>query len=384
MPVVHLDANFALLAACEPGKKKTDWYSDSITGLVLECRPSGGKTFYYRCVTPEGRQRQIKIAGYGALSFDKVRKRAQQLRSMTVLGEDPAAEKDVRKATPTYTDLAAQHLAFAKTYQRRPGDTESIMNNHLLPYWGKLRLTEITTQKVAKWLGEKADEGLAPATVERIRATFNRSFVLAAKWGIPGGQTNPVTNAPRRKFANARERYLNASEANRLMRVAATSQNTQLRPIVGLLLLTGARISELLNAEWKHVDLDRKTWLVPLSKNGKHRYVPLSQAAIDIINGLPKFDQCPYLIPNPETRLPYVSIKRAWQTARAEAGLHGLRIHDLRHSAATAMAAAGVDLLAIGKVLGHSDYKSTLRYAHAAQSTLLKAVEAGAATWVSS
>jgi integrase len=148
-----------------------------------------------------------------------------------------------------------------------------------------------------------------------------------------------------------------------------------------LLLLTGARVSELLHAQWQHVDLERQTWLIPLSKNGKHRYVPLPQAAIDIMNNLPKFDRCPYLIPNPETRLPFVSFKRAWNTARTEAGLKALRIHDLRHSAATAMAAAGVDLLAIGKVLGHSDYKSTLRYAHAAQSTLLKAVEAGSATW---
>lgn len=381
MPVVQLNANFCLFAGCEPGKKKTDWYSDSVTGLVLECRSSGGKTFYYRCVSPEGRQRQIKIAVYGDLSFDKVRKRAQQLRSMTVLGEDPAAKKDVRKATPTYAELAAQHLEFAKSYQRKPSNTESVINNHLLPQWGKLRLDEITTQKVAKWLGDKANDGFAPATVEKMRTIFNRSFELAAKWNIPGGQNNPVRNAPRRKFTNSRERFLNAQEASRLLDAADQSQNAQLRPIIGLLLLTGARVSELLHAQWQHVDLERQTWLIPLSKNGKHRYVPLPQAAIDIMNNLPKFDRCPYLIPNPETRLPFVSFKRAWNTARTEAGLKALRIHDLRHSAATAMAAAGVDLLAIGKVLGHSDYKSTLRYAHAAQSTLLKAVEAGSATW---
>jgi site-specific recombinase XerD len=93
---------------------------------------------------------------------------------------------------------------------------------------------------------------------------------------------------------------------------------------------------------------------------------------------LPRFDGCPYLVPNPETRLPFVSIKRAWQTARKATGLTNLRIHDLRHSAASFMINSGMDLFAVGKVLGHADYKSTMRYSHLANETLLSAVEAGA------
>lgn len=111
---------------------------------------------------------------------------------------------------------------------------------------------------------------------------------------------------------------------------------------------------------------------------GKSRYVPLSQAAIDIINELPVREGCPWLIPNLDTGKPFVSIKHGWQKARKDACLPGLRLHDLRHSAASFMAAAGIDLLAIGKVLGHADYKSTQRYSHLANETLLSAVEAGA------
>ncbi len=91
------------------------------------------------------------------------------------------------------------------------------------------------------------------------------------------------------------------------------------------------------------------------------------------------FEGCPYLVPNPETRKPFVSIKRAWQTVRKEAQLSNLRIHDLRHSAASFMINAGIDLFAVGKVLGHADHKSTMRYSHLANETLLAAVEAGAA-----
>ena len=76
--------------------------------------------------------------------------------------------------------------------------------------------------------------------------------------------------------------------------------------------------------------------------------------------------------------MPYVTIKHSWQTARKAARLSDLRIHDLRHSAASFMINSGVDLFAVGKVLGHADYKSTMRYSHLANETLLSAVEAGA------
>ena len=86
-----------------------------------------------------------------------------------------------------------------------------------------------------------------------------------------------------------------------------------------------------------------------------------------------------YLVPNPETNLPFVTLKRAWGTARKEAGLGDFHLHDLRHSAASFMINAGIDLYAVGKVLGHADHKSTMRYRHLANETLLAAVEAGAA-----
>lgn len=84
------------------------------------------------------------------------------------------------------------------------------------------------------------------------------------------------------------------------------------------------------------------------------------------------------MVPNPETRQPFVTIKHSWQTARDQAYLSGLRLHDLRHAFATFLAGSGVDLLSIGRQLGHVDYKSTLRYSKTTHDTLLAAVEAGA------
>ncbi len=377
MPKMKLDNTSALLARCEDDKKKTDYWDTIVNGFVLECRASGGKTYYLRYFDANGRQRQHKIGRYEDLTFDRARKEAKRLRSEVVLGGDPMARKEERKAVPTYAEVAERHLSFAATYQRSFETTEGYMRKHVIPRWGKVRLTDIQQSDVANWLAEKS-ETLKPATVEKIRVIFSRSFELANQWAVPGGDKNPVRGVPRRAFSNARDRFLTAEEAERLSKAVAASRNTQLKYVVGLLLLTGARRSELLNARWQDVDLDRRMWLIPLSKTGKARHVPLSQAAVDLIAALPRFKNCAYLLPNPDTWKPFTSIKHSWQTARAAAGLGDVRIHDLRHSAASFMINAGIDLYTVGAVLGHKSHISTARYSHVANGTLLAAVEAGA------
>lgn len=379
MPKAKLDHAYCLTAGCAPGKKKTDHWDTHIPGFVLETRQGGGATYALRYTDEGGRQRQLKIGRADAISNEQARKAARRLRAEIELGGNPQAQKQERKAIPTYAELAEQHIAHNETYQKTPKNSERIIRGHLIPRWGKLRLTDITAQDVAQWLSDKRKGGLAPATVEKLRVTFNRSFELAAKWGIAGGQHNPIRAVPRPRFNNKKERFLTADEADRLFAACDASANKRLGAICRLLLLTGARKMELLKAKCEHVDLQQRAWHIPDTKTGKPRYVPLSQAAIDVINELPRWDKCEWLIPNPDTRKPYSQLKRPWDTAREKAKLPGLRIHDLRHSAASFMINAGANLYTVGKVLGHADYQSTMRYSHLADDTLFSAVEAGAA-----
>jgi integrase len=381
MAKAKLSAAFALTAKCEEGRRKTDYYDDgsNCIGLVLEVRSSGSRTWHLRFENAQRKQCQVKLAKWEDATFDQVRRKARQLRSEVTLGGDPAAAKAAIKAIPLYSELSAMHLADAKLHQRSYDTTEMYVRRHIIPRWGKVRLTDIDTRAIAQWLAVKRDEGLAPATVVKIKAIFGRSFELGLRWGVAGCDKNPVRGVQSKPVNNARDRYLSADDAVRLRAATAASKNTQLAPIVDLLLYTGCRLRELLDARWENVDIDRRTWRIPTSKSGKPRHVPLSQAALDVLAILPRFNDCPWLVPNPDTRLPFVSIKHAWQSARDAAGLPGLRLHDCRHASASWMAAAGIDLFAIGKVLGHASYQSTQRYAHLAQNTLLAAVEAGAA-----
>lgn len=378
MPKAKLDAALCLTARCEPGKKRTDYWDTSISGFVLECRISGTKAFVLRYTNEYGKQAQRTIGMYGDITFDQARRVAQRWRSEVVLGGDPAAKKAEKKAIPTYAELARQHIAHNETYQKTPHNTERVIRCHLLPKWGTMRLDEIKSQAIATWLAEKR-KVLAPATVEKIRVTMNRSFELAGQWEMSGASPNPVRSVKRPKFNNKREKYLTTEEAKQLLSACDASLCKQLGSIVRLLLLTGARRTELLRAKWSDIDLERRAWYIPETKTGVPRYVPLSSDAVAVIKGLHRWDRCPWVIPNPATREPYTDLKRPFGTARDKADLPDLRLHDLRHSAASFLVNSGVDLYTVGKILGHSDHKSTQRYAHLAQDTLMSAVEAGAA-----
>lgn len=379
MPKANLSNVFCANAGCEVGKNRTDWWCTTTTGFVLECRSTGGKTYYLRYQDIAGRQRQYKIGRYEDVSFSAARKKAIQLRSEVVMGGDPGAKKAEARTIGLYGDIAAQHIAYARLHLRAHDAVEMVQRVHLIPKWGKMRVNEVTRSAVAQWLAEKQAEGLAPASVLKIRMMLGRAYSLASQAGVPGCDKNPARGLPTKPLNNARNVFLSSEDGVRLKLAVAASDNTQLEAIVRLLLLTGARLRELLDAKWSDVHVDRQSWHIPDTKSGKARWVPLSITAVDIIQSLPRFKGCPFLIPNPKTLKPYCSIKHSWNTATKRAKLTGLRLHDLRHSAASYMVNGGVSLFTVGKVLGHSSYQSTQRYAHLAADTLLAAVEVGAA-----
>lgn len=378
MPRVKFEASFFLTARCEPGKKRTDFWDTSIPGFVCECRASGRNVFVLRYTNEYGKQCQRTIGTYGDITYDQARRVAQRWRSEVVLGGDPAAKKAAKRSVPSFATLAQQVIEHNAGYQRNPANAERVIRCHLLPQWGSKRLDEIKSPAISTWLAQKR-KVLAPATVEKLRVTMNRMFELAAEWNMAGASPNPVRSVKRVRFNNRRDKYLTADEAKRLLAACDASLCKQLGSIVRLLLLTGARKMELLRAKWSDVDLERRAWHIPETKTGVPRYVPLSSAAVEVIQGLRRWDKCEWLIPNPDTRKPYTDLKRPWDTARDKAGLPDLRLHDCRHSAASFLVNSGVDLYAVGKILGHADHQSTMRYAHLANDTLLAAVEAGAA-----
>ena len=378
MPNVNLSAEFVRNAVCPEGKNKIDYYDNAITGFILECRASGGKTFSLRYRDPHGKQCQHKIGDSASISFDKAKQAATVLRSRVVLGESPSEERKAKRLIPTLAEFAAErYMPFVKGYKKSWDSDDSYLRNHLLPKFGSLHLDEIKQEAVIEFHhGMRAKYALA--TCNRMIILLRYMYNLAKKWKIPGGDNNPTTGVQLYECNNARERFLTAEETQRLREALETSENTQLRYIVPLLLLSGARKRELLDAKWEHFDLERRSWRIPTSKTGKARHVPLSAAMLSVLSQVPRWPGCSLVVPNPKTKQPYVSIFCSWNTARKEAGLPEVRMHDLRHSMASNMVNSGRSIYEVAKVLGHTQLKTSQRYSHLSNETLLAAVDASA------
>lgn len=379
MPTATLDAHFVRTAVCPEGKSKIDYYDTAIIGFILEVRSTGGKTFHLRYRDAHGKQRQHKIGDAQSISYDKARQAAQTLRSRVVLGESPAEERKTKRSIPTLAEFSAdRYMPFVKGYKKSWDSDDSYLRNHVLPKFGSLHLDQVSQEAVIEFHHGMRAAGYAFATCNRMVILMRYMFNLAKKWKIAGAESNPTAGVPLYEANNARERFLTAEETQRLREALEYSENTQLRYIVPLLLLTGARKRELLEAKWEYFDLDRRTWRIPTSKTGKARHVPLSAAVVSVLGQLPRWEGCAYVVPNPKTREPYVSVFHSWNTARKKAGLPEVRMHDLRHSMASNMVNSGRSIYEVAKVLGHTQLKTSQRYSHLSQETLLAAVDASA------
>jgi integrase len=201
--------------------------------------------------------------------------------------------------------------------------------------------------------------------VATVRAILN--------FGIDLGLRPPASNpAQRIKMYRERklERFLSEPEiAKAADGIAKAEQAGRIGPHAAaglrLALFTGARSGEVTAAQWSHVDWDRRLIRLPDSKTNEPRTIHLSDAALEVLQGLPRVG--PYIVAGANVGEPYKNLGRAWIVARALVGLDDVRLHDLRHSYASLAAGKGASLSMIGKLLGHRNPATTARYAHLAR-----------------
>ena len=377
MPKATLDAAFVRTIAC-PDKGKIDYYDNAITGFILEVRSSGGKTYHLRYRDAHGKQCQHKIGDAKSISFDKARTAAEKLRSRVVLGESPIEEKKAKRSIPTLAELYRDtYLPHLQNTRRNLGSDLSFWNVHILPRLGHKHLDELTSQEVIDEQMKMRRKGYSAGMANKWIVQIRYAFSVAKKFGVPGSGINPAAGLKQFQV-EGRERFLSKEETQRLCDAVEQSENTQLKYIVALLLMFGCRKRELLDAMWEDFDLERRIWRIPLSKSGKARHVPLSPATETVLGQLPRWNGCPYVLPNPKTRKPYVGIYVAWDTARKNAGLSDVRMHDLRHTFASNLVNAGHSLFVVSKALGHTNTLMTQRYSHLSDETLFAAADAAA------
>jgi integrase len=356
-------------------RQKTDYFDTRLPGFLLEVRASGKATYYQRYKDKYARLKQSRIGPADTISVEEARYKARQIRAATVMGFDPNEQVAKYREMPNFKEFVeTRYMPHVKVYKRSWAQDKKMLELHILPVWGDARLSEIAGEDIRQFLSNLLDAGYKPGSVNRYMALVKYIFNLAEKWEVI--DKSPARGVSKVADNNRKERYLSKEETARLLAVLKDWPNRTMADLIRFLMLTGARKSEATHARWEYVNLQTGVWTVPapMSKSGKPRYIPLSKAAIVLLENR-RGNGSAYIFPNPRTDMPLRSIHRAWDKIRRQAGIPDVRIHDIRHHYASLLVNHGRSLYEVQKLLGHADISTTQRYAHLSQDTLKDATE---------
>ena len=384
--------------AAKPGERDTYLWDVDLSGFGLKVTPAGGKVYLvqYRLGGRKGRTRRVTIGRHGSpWTPESARNAAKKLLGEAGAGRDPAEAKQKEKDNITVTQLSDQYLVAApfivlprKKRPKKPSTLATDRSNierHIKPLLGRKRVGSLTRLDVEKFQRDVATGKTAvdvrtkprgraivrggEGTAARATAVLGTLFSYAVKERICAD--NPVRGVTLYKGED-KERFLSAAELAQLGDALSTAQQDGENPFavaaIRLLVLTGARKSEILTLKWEHVDSERGCLRLPDSKTGA-KVIPLGAAALEPLSEIPRIEGNPYVLPGREGRY-FVGLQKTWERIRRRAGLEDVRLHDLRHSFASMAVAGGDSLYLVGKVLGHQQARTTERYAHLADDPL--------------
>lgn len=332
---------------------------DKQIGLSIRVMPSGVKVFFsYRKI--DGAPQRITLGRFGDVSVEQARTLASKIGSEIADGKNPAAARKAKRQELTFGELHEKFMTeHSRPHKRSWSDDVSLFNRYLTP-WKNKRLSTITRAVVAnhhREIGQRSEVG-----ANRMLSLISQVFNFAIRSDI-WHEANPATGVT--KFREkSRERFLLPDEMPRFWKALEDEPNEIVRDYLKLSLLLGARRGNMQAMRWDELRLDRAEWRIPLTKNGDSQVVHLHATAIAILQA--RRDALPdseWVFPGIGRTGHLVEPKTVWKRVIERAGLTDLRIHDLRRSLGSWMAAAGVSLPVIGKTLGHKDHGTTQIYA---------------------
>ena len=347
--------------------------------------PKGARSFFvnYRL---NGVERRHTIGDFPRWSALAARAEAKALRKRIDGGEDPAREKREVRETPTVTDLAerykVEHLP-SKAAQSQANDWAMIVNE-ILPVLGGRAVAGVHYGDIKK-LHEAITARGAPIRANRVLAVASKMFALSllpmagedTAWRDQA-QGNPCKGVKRNQ-EQGKERFFSAAEIVALTDALAAYGETSASNCLRLMMLTGCRPGEAMRATWAEF-AEPGIWDKPsqhVKQRRRHR-VPLSPAATEFIERLKAKggqQSDAFIFPGQKKGTPLKQIRTAWEAVTKAAAVTDARAYDLRHTFASIGAGGGLSLAVIGRLLGHTQSRTTQRYAHLADDPLREAAE---------
>jgi integrase len=384
---------------CPAGKDRDIHWDDKLKGFGVTVYPNGSKT-YVAQYRKDGRSHRVLIGKHGRLTPDEARREAKALLGDVEKGANPAVERRTKREAPTLSAVADGFLVYVAA-KKKAGTARVYANAlrlHILPALGSRRLSDIRPADVERLHAGMASHGVQ---ANRTIALLSAVWTWAARQGHVDAGMNPVKGVEKYR-ESGRERYLSRDELQRLHEALTAAETIGLtysvdesnpkvkhapKPenrhrkldrhavaAIRLLMMTGARLREILDAKWEHVDLERGMIFLPDSKTGR-KPIFLSSAVMEILSALPRVEGNPYVIPGENVGRPRADLKKPWDAVCKAAGLDGVHLHDLRHTFASVGAGASLGLPIVGRLLGHRNASTTQRYAHLDADPMRRAVE---------
>lgn len=344
-----------------------------LKGFGVRVYPGGRKAFVvtYRS---GGRKRFLTLGTYGKdMTPEQARKAAVRVLGQVASGNDPAEEKQREARGETVRDLCKTYMERHGLLKKSAKEDQRRIDKYLIPTWGSLKAAAVKRADVAT-LHAKIGKA-APYEANQALALIGKMFELARHWGfVPDQHPNPARGIDRFK-EHKRDRWVTPEELPRLVKAINEEANASARYALWLYLLTGARKSELLQAEWSHLDWTREELRIPDTKAGRVHYIPLSSPALALLREIDRQADNPYIFPGAKDGAHLVNINKPWNRVRKAAGVEDVRLHDLRRTVGSWLAQAGNSLHLIGRVLNHSNQSTTAVYARFGEDSVRAALE---------
>lgn len=374
--------NNKLVAELPPGEMC--WDDDpKATGFGVRTYVGGGKSFFvdYRI---DGRQRRITIGPFPRWSADAARERAKELRKQIDRGVDPAGTKRERREAPTVQDLIDRYIAdhLPTKAASRAYDDKAMLGVIASKLGKHTKVADIHGGDIAD-MHRKITESGRPVRANRILTVCSKMFSLAL---VPrAGETLPWRNAVqgnpckgiKKNHEEGRERFFSQTELAAISE-ALTKYPGVAADCVRLIMLTGCRPAEALKARWPEFDAEPGYWCKPSAHTKQRRVhkVPLSPAATELVDRLRDKHRGEWVFPGDKPGQHLAALWHVWHFVRKETGLgKDARAYDLRHTFASVGAGGGLSLPIIGRLLGHTQSRTTQRYAHLADDPVREAAE---------
>ena len=354
--------------ALKPRKKTLDVRDCVIRGFGVRVLPSGRKSYFLHSQI-EGRRVWHSIGDAQTMTLECARCKATSLLAVRSRSDDalPPATASI-----LFEDVADEVF---RRYRRHWKPRTLKVNlgyyrNQILPWFRGRAIGDITRHDVQRWF---ASLHATPVAADRTAPVLSVILRQAEVYGYRPEGSNPCTGIKRNRRRN-RERFLNNDEIRRLSCVLDEKAAKQplLAAIVRLLLLTGCRKSEVLTLQWS--DYREGKLYLRDSKTGP-RTVWLSSPTRRILDELPRTGRWIFPSPRGKRHLSSGTLHLFWREVRTEAGITDVRCHDLRHAYASVALAHGETILTIGRLLGHNDPATTLKYTHLADASVHEAAE---------